>query len=202
MDTFIHSLIKKRSRFVIIDGIPYMEVSGLYYRFYDGIDLTGLENIEVTGTPRDCQFLVALHSSGLIHPDEDDEYNLSHWQLLEYHCLKEEDMLFVTFSSNLHLAYLILHGLESDLWVPLPFKNVIDEDGNDVNGFDNLRKNVTLSFSDDNAFPTIFMSENQINSNIKTVNKIIESSCRNLKMSGINPHNLKDLVLLYMKSNQ
>jgi hypothetical protein len=179
-----------------------MEVDGSYDRFYDGIDLTALENIDVTGTPRDCQFLVALHSSGLIHPDEDDEYNLSHWQLLEYHCIKEEEMLFVPFSSDLQMEYLILHGLESDLWVPLPFKNVIDEDGNDVNGFDDLRENVTLSFSEDNEFPTIFMSENQINDNIKTVNKIVEASCRNLNMSSINSPNLKDLVLLYMKSNQ
>ena len=204
MDNSVKSLIETRSRFVIIDGTPYMEVEGPYDNYYAGIDLTVLEHVEVTGTPKDCQILVALHSSGLIHPDggEDDEYYLSHWQLLEYHCIKDEEMISVPFSSDLQTEYLVLHGLESDLWLPLPLENVVDEEGNDIKGFDELQENVALSFTDDDVFPAIFMSESQKNENIRVVNKIVDASCDFLRSSGTNARNLNDLVLLYLKSNQ
>jgi hypothetical protein len=195
-------LIDQRSRFIIIDDLTYKEIESPGDYYYSGIDLTDVENIMVTGTPKDCQLLVTLHSMGLVDMDlkNDDEWKLTHWHLLKFEKFEADDMASKPFTVDRVNEYLILHGENRNFFLPFPAEDVIDEDGNDIIDIIDTKDKKTLTFSEDGIWPSLFMSEKQIRENIRIVNELVESNCKRLRQSGIQAYELKDLVKIYLNS--
>jgi hypothetical protein len=202
MNDLFKKLIDQRSRFLIVNDLIYKEVDrpGDYY--YSGMDLTDVESIIVTGTTKDCQLLVALHSMGLVVMDSeyDDEWKLTHWHLLKFEYFEAHEMTSKPFTVNLEDDYLILHGENRIFYLPFPLDDIIDEDGNEIIDLKDTKDKKTLTFSEDEIWPSIFMSEKQIRENISTVHELVASNCERLRQSGIEANELKDLVKIYLNS--
>jgi len=193
----------ERKRFIYKQGIVYFEVDRPYeFFFYAGLDLNEYRQVAIKGMPEECQILVQFNTNQLIsNALNADDYDLSHWILSQSEGLGENNFVHRPYTYNTDNDYLIIHGEDSDLYTPFPLENIIDQDGNDCHSISDIDNVETLSVLDYEEWPYIFMSEEQIQKNIETINSIVDNCCHILKQQGYLVNNINDLISLYLESN-
>jgi hypothetical protein len=189
----------ERKRFIYKQGIVYYEVDRPYEFFYAGLDLNEYRQVTIKGLPEECQILVQLNTNKLIsNALNADDYDLSHWRLIQSEGLGENSFVHRPYSYNTDNDYLIVHGEDSDLYTPFPLEYIIDQDGNDCISISDINNVESLSVLDNEEWPYIFMSEEQIQKNIETINSIVDNCCNILKKKGYLVNNINDLISLYL----
>jgi hypothetical protein len=197
-------LYKDRKRFIIINGIVHIEIDKPYENFYAGIDLKEYSEIQITGKPIDCQILVQLNSNKIITKafNVSDEFNLSHFFLLQYEILGANNFYQRSFRYDESHGYLIIYGDNREFYAPIPLENIVDQDENDCSSTLDVLNAETVTVSDDEEWPSIFMSEKQIKDNITKIDSIVNNCCDMLKKSGIIVKDINDLIALYLQATE
>ena len=99
-----------------------------------------------------------------------DAPDFAYWALLNYETINCDDLKFCSYEIEDETNNLILTGGEIKLFIPPPYDNVIDEDGNEVYEIiDSSAK--SLSYSQNQDFPVLFMSDQQLDESEINVNK-------------------------------
>jgi hypothetical protein len=102
-----------------------------------------------------------------------DGPDFAYWALLRYETINGDDLRWCAYEIEDETNNLILHGGEIKLFIPPPYNNVVDEDGNEV--YEIIGSSAkSLSFSQNEDFPVLFMSNQQKEESEIEINKYYE----------------------------
>jgi hypothetical protein len=127
-----------------------------------------------------------------------DAPDFAYWALLHYETINGDDSSWWAHEIEDETNNLILHGGEIKLFIPPPYDNVIDEDGNDVNEIIGSSAK-SLSFSQNIDFPFLFMSNQQKDESEIEINKYYEEIFAIFQKHNFQISKCEELLKIYEK---
>lgn len=125
-----------------------------------------------------------------------DAPDFAYWALLHYETINNDDLRWCSYEIENKTNNLILHGSEIKLFIPPPYDNVIDEDGNDVEEIIGSSAK-SLSFSQNKDFPFLFMSNQQRDESEIEINKNYEEIFSILQKNNFQISKCEELLKIY-----
>jgi hypothetical protein len=127
-----------------------------------------------------------------------DAPDFAYWALLHYKTIHSDELGWCSYEIEDVTNNLILHGVEIKLFIPPPYDNVIDEDGNDVDKIIGSSAE-SLSFSQNEDFPVLFMSDQQLEESKMNVNKYYEEIFSIFRKHNMKLTKCEDMLKIYRK---
>jgi hypothetical protein len=125
-----------------------------------------------------------------------DAPDFAYWALLRYETINADDIKSCSYEIEDETHNLILHGREIKLFIPPPYDNVYDEDGEEVEDIIGCSAK-TLSFYQNEDFPVLFMSNQQNEESEIEINKYYEEIFAIFHKHNIHIKECEELLNIY-----
>jgi hypothetical protein len=196
----------------IRDSTTYYSIDQPDVYFYD-IGLNPINYFTIGDSIEGTRFLFAMWECFISkETDEDDLYqdlyryfdqydqtHFSYWTLLDYEILSNEESHLTDYEIDSASKDIILFCKTCKMIIPYPYENIKNEDGDQIDEKD-FAENKKLSFEEDDQFPILFMSDEQMSKNSDIIYKYYQEIVTILKSHEVEVNSINDLFNFYSKN--
>lgn len=206
--------MKKRLHFVR-DFTTYYSIGQPTEYYYD-LDIIPLKSSPCNDILEKTRFLYALwelfttsdssNPKGLISSlllidlkkyfEKYEDTDFAYYTLLEYETLEKEDTSSCIYELEKSTNNLVLFASNLKIIIPRPYENLVGEDRDEVDE-SNYSEFKLLTFTQDDDFPILFMSDQQKEDNEVEINKYVEEISLIFKNHQVDVNNCEDLLNIY-----